>query len=549
MSRAFPPEYLHLPGFDDRVSSRAKLDAYLDRTYAPGFTPGVWDAETETIHVQLERPDLQQKVLADDFKGSQADALNQLARREGFDLVEIDMHERRAFYARLTPEARAIRKRLAAFLKCEPWALEVAVETEGTTVLLVQILRAPEVGTDAEKRTAIWRAAVEAIPGGHRDWRVEEDIASGRVLMENCPPLRLPAMVPLADFTPNYDPSQWSYIPHGIDTSGNVVGQKLSVPHGLAAGETGSGKSYFLLAHAIGALARGHDLVVIDPVKNAVDFAPLQPWMVAQENETISGAAILLNAVYAERVRRQKVLMKHGIGFWRDLPDEVREAENIHPLTVIIDECNSLLEESKINLSALDKDDPERIEFEEEKVGKAKIKLRLSKLGREARNVGIHIVLGLQRPDTDFLPGEFRSNVGNKVQLKVPGSAPMAPESLRMLFPGSFSSEAADLLARVGNNPGSGVTMAEGGSRVGAFKVAFAPALDLPALLEARGVPLATKWSVAEPSNPLDDATIPDAFDGFDDGGFDDDPWGAPQPAVAAGGGGEFTPSLDDLFT
>lgn len=531
------PEYVHLPGFPDTAVARAKLDETFDRRFGHGYTPGLWHEATEMMHVLQERPSAKRVELAPDFKGSNAEQLSQIARGDGYDLVEIDMYERAAFYARLTPEARAIRKRLAAFLKCEPWALEVAVEVDGTDVLLVQILRAPEVGTDAEKRLALWRAALLAIPGAHRDWRVEEDVASGRVLMQRRDPLSLPAEVPLADMALRFDPTLWDFIPHGIGTEGQTIGQKLTVPHGLVSGETGSGKSYFLLAHAVGALTRGHDLIVVDPTKNAVDFAPLAPWMVASAVQTLPEARMVIEAIYAERVRRQKVLMEHGIGNWANLPADVRERENIRPLTIIIDEAASLLEESKANLTALDKTDPLRIEFEADKVAKAVIKLYLGKLGREARNVGLFLVLGLQRPDTEFLPGEFRANVGSKVQLKVPGSAPMAPETLRMLFPGQFASEAADLLARVGDRPGSGVAMAEGGSRVGAFKVAFAPAPSLPALLEARGVPQATKWVIEARTNPMEDVPIPDHF--ADD---DDDPWGGSV-------GEEFVPDLSNLLS
>lgn len=517
MAMTAVPSHVHVPGFPNTAQARAKLDATFDRTYGHGFTPGMFDAESETIAVVQERPDAQAWTLPADFRGSQVDALAQQARARGFDLVEVDLPERVAYVAHLTAAQRSIRKRLSAFLKCAPHDIEVSVEHEGDRVDLVQILRAPEVGTDPAKRLLVWQSAVQAVPGGHIDWRIEEDLVSGRVVMTRRDPLRLPASVPLSDLTPTYSPDAWSFIPHGMDPSGKIVGQKLSVPHGLVAGETGAGKSYFLLAHAIGALTRGHDLIVIDPTKNAVDFAPLHPWCVATAVQTLPEARAVIETIYAERVRRQKVLLDNGIGFWANLPEDVREAEGIRPVTIIIDEAASLLEDSSANLSALDKDDPLRVEFEEARVAKTIIKLYLGKLGREARNVGLHMTLGVQRPDTTFLPGEFRANIGQKVQLKVPGSAPMAPESLRMLFPGQFAPEAADLLGRLGNMPGSGVTMSEGGAGVSAFRVAYEDATRLPALLESRGVPLATKWAIKTPDERADEVDLPDLFEAFDD--------------------------------
>ena len=554
------PERVHVPGFPNTAAARAKLDTSFDRAFGHGWTPGKFDPETSTIAVVQERPDAQRLTLAPDFKGSQVDALAEQARQRGFDLVEVSLHEKYAIIAHLSPEARAIRNRLASFLKVRPWEVEVAVELDPDNprvVDLVQVLRAPEVGTDAEKRLAVWRAAVLVIPGAHADWRIEEDLVSGRAVLERRDPLRLPQRVPLADLTIDFDPDLWDFIPHGQDTGARVVGQKLSVPHGLVAGETGAGKSYFLLAHAVGALSRGHDLIVVDPTKNAVDFTPLHPWCAAVAVTTLPEARAVIETVYAERVRRQKVLQAHGIGFWAKLPADVRAAEGIRPVTVIIDEAASLLEDSSANLSALDKDDPLRVEFEQDRVAKTIIRLYLGKLGREARNVGIHMVLGVQRPDTSFLPGEFRANIGQKVQLKVPGSAPMAPESLRMLFPGQFAPEASDLLGRLGDMPGSGVTMAEGGAGVAAFRVAYEDALRLPALLEARGVPRAQKWEIMQPESPTP-AALADPFEGFSDdpfADFDDDPFadlgddpvpprrGADAPATPA----EF--SLDDLLT
>lgn len=545
------PDFIHVPGFPDTAAARAKLDETMDRTFGHGFTPGTFDRETEMIRVLEERPFPRDMVLTPDFKGSQADALNQHARTQGFDLVQIDMHERRAYAAQLSPETRAIRKRLAAYMKTDPWNIEVAVETTGTQVDQVQILRAPEVGTDPEKVHNYWVNALSVLPGGHPDWLVGFDMVSGRVVLTNREPLSLPKMVQITEIIPEtLNARDWASVNLGIGPDGLPVGFDLKLgPHCLLVGPTGSGKTVSILSLLTSNILHGHDIAIIDPTKGGLDFASLRPYCVGFADDYDSSIA-LITAVYEEGQRRKQVLKEHMEVKWSDLDESVRERESIRPLTVVVDELFALMKIPTVP-KGLEKDHPLVVKANALIAAKSIISETVQSIARELRFVGVHLIVATQRPDANTLGGEFRSNLTSVAQLAKPGKLP-ARAALGMVFEGEEIDEAAQTIKSLddGRTIGLGVAAGDGGDLV-AFRVAYSPMKELPAILDARGARRVEPWALDLDAqrDPLKDIALPDAFDGFDDGGFDNDPWGDPQPAVATGGGGGFAPSLDDLFT
>src|SRR5690606_10988487 len=133
----------------------------------------------------------------------------------------------------------------------------------------------------------------------------------------------------------------------------------------------GSGKTIALRQIAVSALSRGHDVVLIDQIKGAVDFIRIQHWFKGVA-VTFDGASDAMVKVYEEVVRRKQVLIREGEGFWEDLSPDVREAEGIRPLTVMIDEFASLVLQVDIPKGA-DKSSPAIIEAMEINEAKANI--------------------------------------------------------------------------------------------------------------------------------------------------------------------------------
>lgn len=437
--------------------------------------------------------------LGADVKPTQGLQISAYADRRGMTLVAFDPYAKTAVVAAIPPATRAIRDRLAAHLKCDPWALEIlplwAVDADTGEGRLdsVQVLRHPAFQT-ADKRVSAFTEAIAILPGGSAGWRVEDDPQNDRITLRFGRPERLPATVPLAEILPDsIRVSEWASIPLGVGPDGTTVGvDLLGGPHALVVGPTGSGKTVELLAHAVGALARGHQLALIDPTKAGLDFIRIRPWCTVWADDLPAGQAAI-ERIYAEVARRKAVLQRYSEVKWSDLPVEVRRQENIHPMTVIIDEFGSLVLPEPVP-KALDKDHPYVTEANERNSSRAIIQAVSGRIAREARFAGIHLAIGIQRPDAAIVGGELRSNLTSAIQLAAPGK-PLSIDALRMVFGGDVGPQAAEALAVLddGRSRGLAVMAAEGGSARG-FRVAYAPAAEIPEMLERIGVPLAEAW-------------------------------------------------------
>lgn len=513
---------VHVPGFIDAPGNRARLARSLERKLGAGAEPGRFDPASEMLEI-VQRPAAKRWNLDASFKASQIDALAQKARERGFDLLEVDVDDRYAIVGALDPHTRSVRKRLASNLKARPHEVEIIVSFDDAGMPeLVQITRAPEVGSDPEKRIQRWREAMLTIPGAHRDWIVQDDIVSGRVTFAKREPISLPQTVALEDITPErLSPEDWAKVDLGLDGEGNRIGIDLRLgPHAMLVGPTGSGKTVGVLALAASDILHGHDVAIIDPTKGGVDFSSIDPYCIGFA-ESYEESVALIAAIYDEGTRRKGLLKKHMEVKWSDLPQEIRDAENVRPLTLIIDEVSSLLLIPPVP-KGLDKDDPLVVEANELATQKSLLSSYIGKIARELRFVGIHLILAMQRPDAAILSGELRSNLTSVVQLTKPGTLPSL-DAIRMAFPGDLAAEAADTLRQLddGRSPGLGVIAGDGG-KLAAVRVAFAPMKSLPEILDARGARRVDKWALADNAQRL--GRRPDQEDPFGDP-FADDPF------------------------
>lgn len=410
-------------------------------------------------------------------------------------LIEWDPHHQTATVAVLSDAERRVRERLAAVLKItRPWDLAATVATvddsgtERVNTITLHRLPPGTGGIRQQDRLDFWRQICESLPDGSNGWSVHED-ETGVVTLTYGPPRSLVPMVPLASLLPDQiTADDWATLPLGLNERGSTAAIDLTLgPHSLMVGPTGSGKTVGLLALAAAQLTRGHRLVIIDPTKRGLDFLSIRPFC-AEFATTYADAERVIKAVYAEGQRRSEVLERYGAVKWSDLDPEVRAAENIQPLSVIIDEVGSLLLEPEIP-KALPKDSPERADLESLAAQKAMLKMLTGKIARELRFAGVHLCVALQRPDAAILSGELRSNLTSAVQLKAPGK-PISLDALRMVFAGDAAQEAYDTLQDLddGQARGLGVVAGDGGDLDG-IRVAYAPAPEVAALLRSRGVP------------------------------------------------------------
>lgn len=225
-------------------------------------------------------------------------------------------------------------------------------------------------------------------------------------IMNESKPDSLPGSVSMRDLVAGYDPSQWNRLDLGIDAFGQTRGvDRYVAPHMLIAGDTGSGKTVALQMLAVQALTCGNDVVYIN-LEGFPDFVSLEPWMKRMSSLGLGNAALdgalIMEQVHTEVLRRFRLLSKNMCGFWMNLPDEVREREQVRPLTVIIDGFDVLTELDPVS-SAMPTEVFERATSINE--SKRKLMDYAHQIARSGRAVGVHLAISTHRLGPEYLSG------------------------------------------------------------------------------------------------------------------------------------------------
>lgn len=448
-------------------------------------------------------------VFATDAKATDGQKLRAFIQSQGKEMIGFSPAEGVAHIGTPDPFSVSVRDRLAAQLRVDPWTLRVECLWDRSLseprLDEVRIDGLPRLAETADKsRETITNAAFFAVPGFTVGWDVRLAPTGGRARLMWGLPAVLPGLVPLGDLlSDSVRPDEWAHISLGVGPDGQSVGVDLELgPHALYVGPTGSGKTVCINAHLASALLHGHEIAILDPIKG-VDFMPLRPFSTFFA-ETLAETSEALQRIYAEKERRTAVLKSMAAVKWSDLSPEIRRAERIKPITVVADELAGLLQQDVVPKGG-DKSNPFVKMSEEANAHKAMILGLLQKLAAEARFVGIHLVLGTQRMDSEIGAGatRLRSNMTSRVQLVKPGSAPDRA-TLGMTFTATDVESAFETIALLddGKARGLGVIAAEGGGVTG-MRVAFAKANELPEMLRARGVKDATPWPAYRPNENI----------------------------------------------
>lgn len=192
----------------------------------------------------------------------------------------------------------------------------------------------------------------------------------------------------------------------GVSALGEpTIFDPLENPHLLVLGGTGAGKSAAISTMLFDLIRCGYLPVIIDPTKGGYDFLFAKNWAIAPFAADVYQAASTMKALYGELERRKALNGKHGAVNIDKLPDDARPPH----LIVVVDEFTSLIGKSSVPPKS---DDPAadhaRLEAEAENNARAIIGNIVGKLGREARSVGIHLLLGTQKLSAktlDTMPG------------------------------------------------------------------------------------------------------------------------------------------------
>ncbi len=191
----------------------------------------------------------------------------------------------------------------------------------------------------------------------------------------------------------------------GLDIEGNPVYTSIdTMPHGLVAGSTRSGKSVFIASIIMSILFRTHPadvkLMLIDPKK--VDLQQFEgiPHLITPIIDDPKTAVAGLKWAVEEMERRYDVLKSTRTVNVSDYYERARKSSNFEAMpriVIIIEEASDLF------IS-----------------GGPEIEENVLKLTQKARAAGIHVIIATQRPTAKIINGTIKTNIPARFAFKVP---------------------------------------------------------------------------------------------------------------------------------
>lgn len=200
-----------------------------------------------------------------------------------------------------------------------------------------------------------------------------------------------------------------------IPLSSSMSWDYSKYPHGLVAGSTGSGKTYFL-SFIVQTLMKQKAIVSICDPKMS-DLYQMGLHLNLDTQYSINGIDKVLRLAIEEMERRQGIMFGEGSkGFGLNYLDY-----NLPPYFVLFDEVGAFMSRAEI----------------ENKTVANSVKARLNNIVLMGRQLGIYLILSTQRPDAKYISGDIRDNLSLRLAL---GS--MSDDGKRMVF----GSEGKDLI-------------------------------------------------------------------------------------------------------
>lgn len=489
--------------YKDSIEQREKLIAALCRKLGDGWQVESFKAEgafgPSVVIVRGDLPSTRPGEATYGFseKATVVDIVNHHAK-DGRTVLGIDLGERQVVAAELPPATMELRGMLLRRDgKQKSWDLEILpvfAVTDGVGHLdRVIISRADQHFSDHAREVDYWLGVARNVVG-HAGWRVTVNAKTGEVVLIHGVRPELPRLVPGSAVLPKMiDTKDWSNFVVGLNSKSEEVSINLEAgPHSLVVGGTGAGKSVALRAIILNALARGFEIIIIDPTKQAAGLRGIEPWTKGIFIKDLEEAAAALNAVYKEVRRRVDMISEVRGENWRDLPDG-----SVRPILVIVDEFSALVTPDKKPMG-IQNDHPVMVEWMADASARAQIQSKVGRIAKEARSAGVHLVLSTQRPDASDIGGNVRDNLGTILQMIAPARPP-SPDALRMVFPADYVSKATEEidLLNDGRSRGFALSYIEGGG-LQAVRIGFVDKDDMEEYAERLGIPFGDPLEIAE---------------------------------------------------
>lgn len=280
---------------------------------------------------------------------------------------------------------------------------------------------AVEYDTDRKWAKASVRRDIEAtvsalLPGRWRpDWNLTDDT----VQFELRPTMPLSIPHPRPD---TFGQVEDAILPYAEDEDGRIVAWDLKAagPHMIVVGRTGTGKTVLIIGILIEAAARGWKIWVSDPKR--VEFLGLRGWPNIQIVATQVSEQVAMIYKAWELMEYRYSLIEAGEA----------DEDDFEPLIVCLDEYRDFVAMvTGWYQSVKEKGMPTKCPVFE----------WIGSLARKGRTARIHLLMGTQRPDADFLGGEMRDNFPARAAL---GS--LSPQGAQMMW----------------NSPSTGIALPKG---------------------------------------------------------------------------------------
>jgi S-DNA-T family DNA segregation ATPase FtsK/SpoIIIE len=185
----------------------------------------------------------------------------------------------------------------------------------------------------------------------------------------------------------------------GQDIDGHTIVESLKeMPHGLVAGQTGSGKSVNINTILISLLLKydpdALKMILIDPKMVELSSYDELPHLLTPVITNVKAATAALKWAVDEMERRYHVFSDSKV---RDIDTYNEVAHQKIPLIVIVvDELADLM-----------------------MVASQAVEESIMRITQKARAAGIHLLVATQRPSTDVIKGTIKSNIPSRIAFSV----------------------------------------------------------------------------------------------------------------------------------
>lgn len=210
----------------------------------------------------------------------------------------------------------------------------------------------------------------------------------------------------------------------GKDISGYpVVVDLAKMPHLLAAGTTGSGKSVSINAMILSLLFKATPeqlrLILIDPKMLELSVYEGIPHLLTPVITDMKDAANALRWCVGEMDRRYRLMSYLGVrnlaGYNQKIADGIKQGNPITAPNWMVDANGNIPQLEALPMIVVVADELADMMMA---VGK-KVEDLITRIAQKARAAGIHLILATQRPSVDVITGLIKANIPTRIAFQV----------------------------------------------------------------------------------------------------------------------------------